>query len=288
MKSITEYIHLILEGGNAVTAQPIPAFIAPLLYEEIEKKVHDKSDVRLAPLGSLGKKKDDDFTGDIDIAIDIKDLEEVYELIQKVFPNNEIQMLKGLNVVSMSYPYDKEGKKGNAQIDFMSVKNFEWAKFRYNSPDYKKNESKYKAALRSALCSLIVSAIPVEDAKDEYFEDGTTVKKKWKYTFNTEGIFKQLLDYTGKNGKPVKNPKKLKEFEQLVTNDPQNFIRFIFGDKGELSDYTSAESLWKAIHDKDKFKWQDVVKEIEQRFFEEVVPNNNVDPNDFKCEFYNV
>lgn len=283
MKSIVEYIKeaLVNEGGNAVTAEPIPAFIAPLIYAEVEKKVHDKSDVRLAPLGSLGKKKDEDFTGDIDIAIDIPDENETYELIDSVFPDLEKTLLKGVHVVSVSYPYDKEGKKGNAQIDFMSVKNFEWAKFRYSSPDYKKNESKYKAAVRSALCSLIISAIPVEDAKDEYFEDGTTVKKKWKYTFNTEGVFKQLLDYTGKNGKPVKSPKKLKEFEQLVTNDPQNFIKFVFGDKGELSDYNSAESLWKAIHDPDKFKWQDVVPTIEQRFFDEVVPENNIDKNDF-------
>lgn len=286
MKSILEYIQeaLLNEGGNAVTSEPIPAFIAPLVYKDIEEKVLKVKKVKLAPLGSLGMKRDEDFTGDIDIAIDIPDVDEVSALVDEIFPGYEKSVAKGLNIVSISYPYDKEGKKGNAQVDFMCVKNFEWAKFRFNSPNFKKNESKYKAAVRSAFCSIIVSSIPVEGAKDEYFEDGTTVKKKWKYTFNTEGVFKQLLDYTGKNGKPVKSPKRLKEFEELVTNDPQNFIKFVFGEKGELSDYNSVEGLWKAVHDKSKFKWQEVVPTIEKRFFDEVVPQYNVDKNDFPVD----
>ena len=272
MKSLVQFIKesLINEGGNAVTANPIPAYITPLLYKEIEDAIlKENSDIKMVPLGSVGKKNDDQFNGDIDIAIKLDSKKELSELIDKVFPDLEKNPNTTPSIVSISYPYNKEGKSGNAQVDFMIVKDIDFAKFFYHSPDFKKNESKFKGATRAKMLSIIVSCIPVEDAKDEYFEDGKTVKKHWKYTFNTEGVFRQLLDYTGKKG-PLKNPKKVKEFEKLIVNDPDNCIKFIFGDNGKIEDCNSAESLWKAVHDKNKFKFQDVVKKIEDRWFDEI------------------
>ncbi len=272
MKSLVQFIKesLINEGGNAVTANPIPAYITPLLYKEIEDTIlKENPDIKMVPLGSVGKKNDDQFNGDIDIAIKLDSKKELSELIDKVFPDLEKNPNTTPSIVSISYPYNKEGKSGNAQVDFMIVKDIDFAKFFYHSPDFKKNESKFKGATRAKMLSIIVSCIPVEDAKDEYFEDGKTVKKHWKYTFNTEGVFRQLLDYTGKKG-PLKNPKKVKEFEKLIVNDPDNCIKFIFGDNGKIGDCNSAESLWKAVHDKNKFKFQDVVKKIEDRWFDEI------------------
>ena len=272
MKSLVQFIKesLINEGGNAVTANPIPAYITPLLYKEIEDAIlKENPDIKMVPLGSVGKKNDDQFNGDIDIAIKIDSKKELNELIDKVFPDLEKNPNTTSGIVSISYPYNKEGKTGNAQVDFMIAKDIDFAKFFYHSPDFKKNESKFKGATRAKMLSIIVSSIPVEDAKDEYFEDGKTVKKHWKYTFNTEGVFRQLLDYTGKKG-PLKNPKKVKEFEKLIANDPDNCVKFIFGENGKIEDCNSVESLWKAIHDKNKFKFQDVVKKIEDRLFDEI------------------
>ena len=272
MKSLVQFIKesLINEGGNAVNANPIPAYIAPLLYKEIEDAVlHENPTLKMAPLGSLGKKNDDQFNGDIDIAINLETKEELNKLIDKVFPNLEKNPNTTSTIVSISYPYNKEGKSGNAQVDFMIVKNMDFAKFFYHSPNFKNNESKFKGSVRAKMLSILVSSIPVEDAKDEYFEDGVTVKKHWKYTFNTEGVFRQLLDYTGKKG-PLKNPKKVKEFEKLISNDPENCVKFIFGDNGKIEDFNSAESIWKAVHDPNKFKFQDVVNKIEDRWFNEI------------------
>ena len=272
MKSLVQFIKesLINEGGNAVTANPIPAYITPLLYKEIEDTIlKENPDIKMVPLGSVGKKNNDQFNGDIDIAVKINTKKELIELIDKVFPDLEKNPNTTSSIVSISYPYNKEGKTGNAQVDFMIVKDIDFAKFFYHSPNFKNNESKFKGATRTKMLSIIVSCIPVEDAKDEYFEDGKTVKKRWKYTFNTEGVFRQLLDYTGKKG-PLKNPKKVKEFEKLMANDPDNCIKFIFGDNGKIEDCNSAESLWKAVHDKNKFKFQDVVKKIENRWFDEI------------------
>ena len=272
MKSLVQFIKesLLNEGGNAVTANPIPAYITPLLYKEIVDAIlKENPDIKMGPLGSVGKKNDDQFNGDIDIAIKIDNKEELNKLIDKVFPDLEKNPNTTSTIVSISYPYNKEGKSGNAQVDFMIAKNIDFAKFYYHSPDFKKNESKFKGSVRAKMLSIIVSNIPVEDAKEEYFEDGTTVKKRWKYTFNTEGVFKQLLDYTGKKG-PLKNPKKIKEFEKLISNDPENCVKFIFGENGKIEDCNSAESLWKAVHDKNKFKFQDVVQKIEDKWFNDI------------------
>lgn len=276
---ISLYQYIINEGGNAVKANPIPAYITPLVYKDIEDTIKKKyKDIEMCPLGSIGKKRDDQFNGDIDIALNVKSKDELLDIVKNCFPDYETNKNTTSKIVSISYPYNKEGQSGNAQVDFMIVSDIDFAKFVYWSPNYKNNESKYKGAVRGKLISIIVSCIPIEDVKDEYFEDGTTLKKHWKYTFNADGVFKQLVDYTGKNGKPLKNGKKLKEFEKLIANDPQNVIKFIFGDNGTIDDFNSAESLWKAIHDPKKFKFQDAVALIEKRWYDE---NDNVDEKDF-------
>lgn len=291
MKSLVEYIHTILESGHAVTAQPIPAYITPLIYKEIEDKVHAwKSTIKMAPLGSIGKKRDDDFNGDIDIAIDIENKDSLIEMIKEVFPDSELNPNTTPKIVSINYEWNKEGKSGLAQVDFMFTNNIDWAKWRFSSPDLKNGESKYKAAPKVYLIQHIVSSIPVKDAKDEYFEDGVTVRKHWRYAFNQEGVFKQLEDYTGKKG-PLKNPKKLKEFEELVSNDPVNVMRFIFGDNDiDPKVFNSVESLWKAIHS-DKWPWgKEALERTEKRFYMEYINDPKcevpVKAEDFPCTYY--
>lgn len=292
MITLTEYIkdNLISEGGHAVQANPIPAYITPIIYKEIEDKVHiyDKN-IKMAPLGSVGKKFDDQFNGDIDIAINISDKESLLNMIEEVFPNCELNKFTTPKIVSIGYPYNIEGKNGVAQVDFMFTNNINWAKWRFSSPDLKNGESKYKADPKVYLLQHIVSAIPVKDAKDEYFEDGITVKRKWRYAFNQEGVFKQLVDYTGKKG-PLKHGKKLKEFESLVSNDPENVMKFIFGDNYDPKDFISVEKLWKALHS-NKWPWgEEACKKAEERFYKEYVRNPKsevkLDPEDFPLKYY--
>ena len=291
MKTLRQYIleHLkINEGGNAIESNPIPAVIAPKIYDEIENIVHSKfKDIEMAALGSIGKKKDEDTNGDIDIAIKIDSKEELNNIVDTCFSNCEINYNTMKTITSIGYKYDIDGYKGIAQIDFMIVKNMDWAKAYYHSPNLKTGESKYKGMIRTTLLNDIISCLPVKDVKDEYFEDGVTVKRHWKHTFNTEGVFIQLVDYCGKNGKPVKTGKKLKEFEKLITNDPLNMVRFVFGDKGEISDINSAESLWKAVHDESKFTWgKDVIKNIEEKFINDPTVKDKINVEDFPCKYY--
>jgi len=293
MKHILDFIKesLIKEGGNAVKAEPIPAVIAPKVYDEIEKKVHsiDKfKNIDMAALGSIGKKADDQTNGDIDVAVRVVTKDELNEIVDTCFKDCEINYNTMKTITSFGYPYDIDGYRGIAQVDFMIVQNMDWAKAYYHSPNLKTGESKYKGAIRTAMLADIIACIPVPDVKDEYFDDGVTVKRKWKHTFNTEGIFIQLVDFCGKNGKPVKNGKKLKEFEKLVTNDPLNMVRFIFGEKGTLEDINSAESLWKAIHDNSKFKWGDnIIEKIEKKILEDPMLSDKINIKDFPTKYIN-
>lgn len=292
MKTLSQYIHesLISEGGNAVKAEPIPAVIAPKVYDEIEKKVHAVSkfkNIDMAALGSIGKKADDQTNGDIDVAVRVDTKDELNEIVDTCFKDCEINYNTMKTITSFGYPYNIDGYKGIAQVDFMIVQKMDWAKAYYHSPNLKTGESKYKGAIRTAMLADVIACIPVPDVKDEYFDDGVTVKRKWKHTFNTEGVFIQLIDYCGKKGEPVKNGKKLKEFEKLVTNDPLNMVRFIFGEKGTLEDINSAESLWKAIHDPSKYKWGDeVLYNTEKKIITDKMLIEKINKEDFKCTKY--
>ena len=85
MKSLVQFIKesLINEGGNAVTANPIPAYITPLLYKEIEDAIlKENPDIKMVPLGSVGKKNDDQFNGDIDIAVKINTKKELITILK--------------------------------------------------------------------------------------------------------------------------------------------------------------------------------------------------------------
>ena len=292
MKSLIEYIKeslIVAEGGNAVKSNPIPAKIAPKVYNQIESDIKKNYPfIEMAVLGSIGKKNDDQTNGDIDIAIKVDSKKELEDIISKCFPNDEVNKQTTATIVSIGYPYNIEGQSGIAQVDFMFVKNLEQAIFNYHSPNYRNKESKYKGAVRTYMLSDLVSSIPVKDARDEYFDDGKTLKRKWKLTYNSYGIFKQLVDYCGKNGKPVKNGKKLKEFETLITENPKEIVAFLFGKNGSFKDTNSAESIWAAVHDESKFQFgPDVVEVFEKHFYND--KNNikyNVDLNDFPCKYY--
>lgn len=297
MKTLLNYIKesLLFEGGNAIkSSNPIPAYIAPLVYKEIEDKIKNwKSGMKFAPIGSLGKKADDQFTGDIDIAISLSK-DEVIKMVEEIFPDYELNKFTSNKVVSLGYPYDINGKSGIAQIDFMFDMDIEWAKWRFSSPDLKNGESKYKATPKVYLIQHIVSCIPVKDMETEYFDSGE-VKRRWRYTFNQEGVFKYLAEYInkqkGKNyGKPKKSADKL--FYEFVTNDPQNVMKFIFGDNEvDPKIFNTVEKLWDAIHS-DLWPWGDeVLGKVEERWDKEYIHGNGmkeypVDPEDFKYSVY--
>ena len=275
MKSLYQ---VILEGGHAVEASPIPAEMSLPLYEEVKHKLvavqKDLND-HMAVLGSVGKKKVGDFNGDIDIAVEYERTK-FEAALKKALPNVDYAKSSMPNIISINYRYEYRGTDMYAQIDFMIVDDLEWAEFIYSSPNFIENESHYKAALRNHLLGIMVSEIPVSELPQ--MNDLGEIETKWKHSLNFAfGVTKQFLDYRGKNGL-VKNPKKVKEFEQVITKNKKDFINLLFKD-GKDEDFRSLETVWKALHD--KYKYRDKIKDIENRFFVEVLERNGLDKQEF-------
>lgn len=275
-------------SGHAVNCMRLKMRDAENIYKEVENKIKEKyKDIQLCAIGSLGKKAPDVETGDIDIAIVIESKEVLKNILLSALGLNinEINMYTTPKVMSIGYKYNDL----IAQIDFMLVDNLEWAKWRFQSPDLKNGESKYKADPKVFLQSFMVSAIPI-DMPIEYFEDGINIKIKYKYTLNQEGLWIQKLNYEGKKGKPVKNP--IRENYKYLGNNPQEIMNLIFPnwvDKYMNTYFHSVENLWKALHQYSTYG-QDYIYEVEKRFYEEYINNPKseckLDINDFPCKYY--
>ena len=280
MISLSQYLleSIVKEGGHAVEASPIPSHLALPMYEEIKSKlilIQKDLTNKIAVLGSVGKKKLGDFNGDIDIAVEY-DRSKFEDILKKAIPDAEYAKSSMPNIISINYPFDNQGVTQYGQVDFMIVDDLEWAEFIYSSPNFIEDESRYKAALRNHLLSIMISEIPVDEQPQ--YNDAGEIETKWKYSLNFAfGVTKQLLDYRGKNGL-LKNPKKLKEFEQIITKNKKAFIDLLF-EKGDDSDFKSLETVWKALHS--KYKYRGKIKDIEYRFFVEVLERNGLDKNEF-------
>lgn len=285
-------------SGHAVNCQRIKMRDAEECYKMIEKDIKEKyPELELCPIGSLGKKAPDAETGDIDIAVVIDSKEELKEILEKSLGTYIVEMNMNTTPKVMSigyfyeYLYDNMENPENliVQVDFMLVNNLDWAKWRFQSPDLKNGESKYKADPKVFLQSYMVSAIPL-DMPVEYFEDGETVHIKYKYTLNQEGLIIQKLDYLGKRGKPVKNP--TRELYKFVTNNPNVIMHLIFPnwiDKDMPTYFHSVEKLWESLHKYSSYG-KDYIYDVEKRFYEDYVNNPRsecqLDPNDFPCTYY--
>lgn len=286
-------------SGHAVNCQRIKMRDAEEIYNEIEHKLHTVNpDWPISAIGSLGKKKPDAETGDIDIAIvytvsrtGSTEKEMLAEKLNEILGDNitEINLNTTPKILSIGYKHNDI----IAQVDFMLVNNIAWAKWRFQSPDLKNGESKYKADPKVFLMQYMFSALPL-NMPIEYFEDGVTIKTKYKYTLNQEGLWIQKLNYEGKRGKPVKNPSR--EVYKFISDNPYKVTEYLFPLYDSDPDYDEntfhcVEKLWNTFHQQYKYESdRDYVYAVEKRFYEEYINNPRsecqLDPNDFPCKFY--
>lgn len=288
-------------SGHAVNCQRIKMRDAEDIYKEIEHKLHKVNpDWPISPIGSLFKKDLDVETGDIDIAIvytvsrtGSTEKEMLAEKLNEILGDNitEINLNTTPKILSIGYKHNDI----IAQVDFMLVNSIAWAKWRFQSPDLKNGESKYKADPKVFLMQYMFSALPL-NMPIEYFEDGVTIKTKYKYTLNQEGLWIQKLNYEGKRGKPVKNPSR--EVYKFISDNPYKVTEYLFPLYDSDPDYDentfhSVEKLWNTLHQQYKYESdRDYVYAVEKRFYEEYVNNPRseckLDPNDFPCKYYEV
>lgn len=221
-------------------------------------------------IGSAGKKLDPSETsGDLDLGIVMdlfakkhgtapeRGLEYLFLLLKTEFPHMQYKWMKGLEVVSLAFPIEGEDDNGYVQVDFLPLKDMEWAKFIYYSPDYRKGESKYKSAHRNWLFAAILSAV-IEDIT---FDDAGNKLGYTGYMMRlNDGLSKIRKSFGGKKGL-LKNPKIVKDEEKFITRSPKEFIEFLFGPGYVQEDVRTTEQVINIITGAN-FKWKDKRDEI--------------------------
>lgn len=253
MKSLKEYI---LEGGKAVNGTPMTQTEAKAIYDEVVKKFLPKlgltkEGVDYIPLGSFGKKNENELSGDIDIAVYADEiaikagisLEDVENYICEVCEKEGLNYVygKSIHVISFSWPFtDRSGNYG--QVDIMATSNIDFSKWMYYSPDFRKAESKYKGLYRNQLIMAILKNI---DHKILKTNEKNEILEYERYALRlNSGLIKTRRSFEGKKGNILKNEKALKEFDKHVTNIPEEIVKIAFGDNIPLSKTMTFEDVY--------------------------------------------
>ena len=267
MKYLINFSTFILnEGGKAVPG------VRSIRQDEVPKTIENIKqiafpllglkafDVDAILIGSAGRKANSgDLSGDLDIGVvlgvDKTTAKNIIHDKLKTLPY-EIKFMSGLGITSIKWPIEGDQSKGFVQVDFIAIESMEWAKFAFYSPDYRKNESKYKSAHRNWLFAAIMSVIKENVIKDE---NGNILQyDAYIYNWN-EGLKKVTKSFEGSKGGLIKTHKKIKE--ELLTVSPKDFLELAFG-PGYIEDSVKTfEQVWDIVNGPN-FKWREHKEEI--------------------------
>ena len=263
-------MELILEGGAAVNGRRILQSEVPTILDKVDEILSDLGLVRGEDwdmVGSAGKKKAEDTSGDIDICIKKDRMKEVLgsgDGRMDVYNDlgNHLEGLgydryvvqPGFSQVSFGMPINDA--EDIIQVDFMLVRNLEWSKFTQASPDYTKDESKYKGHVRNVLMMCIVKYCFKKTTKRVTLDDDSVVDGETEnFVIRlTDGLYKTRKNWFGKKGDSmVKTANLMHEYDELITDTPQGLIDLLFND-GSTEDFLSFETLYDAFMS-DRFKF---------------------------------
>jgi len=273
----------LFEGGAAIKSS------RPIKESEVEKTIQHMREV-LFPLigdgefdkdylliGSIGKKKSpSDTSGDIDLGIAQEflaqkfgisadqSLQFLYDKLSSELPailgyEPDMKLMKGINVLSIAWPIEGDTENGTVQLDLIPISNMDWAKFIFYSPDYRKNESKYKSAHRNWLFQAILSALKNVTKRDE---NGDIVDFDTYALRLNDGIYKNKKTFQGAT-KRLKRPDTVKGQSVFVTRDPQELLDLMFGGGVKADNVKTFEDVWNIVTSPN-FKYSDRVEEIRQ------------------------
>lgn len=259
---------LILEGGAAVDGRRILQSEVPLIIDKVDEILSGLGLVKGEDwdmVGSAGKKKEGETSGDIDISIRRDRMKEVLgsgDGRLDVF-NDLGKYLAGLGYDRQKVSFDQvsfgmpiNGDDDIVQVDFELSRSLEWSRFAKYSPDYRKDESKYKGHVRNILMMCIVKYCFKKTIKRVTLDDDTVVDGEIEaYVIRlADGLYKTRKNWFAKNGVNMKKTENLMhEYDELIADTPQGFIDLIFND-GKIEDFISFETLFDTFMS-DKFKF---------------------------------
>lgn len=222
-------------------------------------------------LGSAFKKLKNDKYGDIDIGVHTEnephkeDLERVKPLLEE--KGFETKIHYGLSELSLKVPF----KNNFVQVDLM-FGDLEWLKFSYHSPDFTKQESKYKGLYRTMLIQSAISEIN----KDVEMIDGV-VSGYEHYTMRLGGgLYKVKKSLIGKKGNIIKTPKIIDE--NFISCDPDFVSQKFFGVNSHA--LNSFENVMRIIKSPE-FYYNHFKDQILTRFEERLIRDKYEFPYDY-------
>ena len=205
--------------------KPITENEANDIVNDIASSLHNLG-IDFCILGSFNKKLPGELYNDIDVAVKYP-FENGSELVSKICKEKEDKTKLGkindkFNTVTISY---KVKEDHDAQVDFMFCDSVEYANFVFHSPDFKKQESKYKGMFASILLQSIIKNTYVSK---EYFEDGGIKTYTYYSLSQKDGLHKKTKTFIGKRGNRVKSAQLVEDI--FVSNCPYYILKLIFGD----------------------------------------------------------
>lgn len=251
-------IKILNEGGELLSSEKE---VRRIKKEEIKPTLQIISGMSGLPvkylqanlIGSAGKRPE---SGDIDIAIDIKELpkygyDTYLDLHDKMTKQTTGKFHKKFKVGVYKVPIKGDEKNGFVQVDFMYVNNPEWAKFAFYAPDSSK--SKYKGAVRTALLMGVIEAIDTGYSK--YDDNDTLVGKatnKLDLPYGVRPSFKQHINNRLRpvNGVQFQNNFPDSKVKLDIIDDPEKIAKQMFGNKVKLEQLETAESILELIDQK--------------------------------------
>jgi hypothetical protein len=276
-------------GGNAI---PI---CRPVTLDEAQSTISWFIDLlplfgirEICPLGSLGKKKEGELYGDIDLAVDINDIihfadikeEEVPEYLSKKLESLgfKTKINHGFRIVSFASHIN--GNSFNweyVQVDLMLAPNLEWAKFLYHSPDFTKNESQYKGYYRNILLMAIITETQKVITKTT--PEGGIEEIEVNILRYPKGIWRVTKNFMGKKGL-IKTGKNIGE-EYLITDQFWQVVDKTVGICYTAEDIDTFEKLWNIVISSG-FIWREKRTQIIKRFKECLVEQGLPEPKEVK------
>lgn len=248
-------------GGNAIkNSVPVQARNARKIALSISESLQNYFNVPTAILGSVMKKPDYMYCGDIDIAIQLPWTEDNVEQVKQYglehLPVNEVVVSQGLKLVS--YGYMDNNTNLVHQVDIMFTENIKYSEFMYYSPDYTKNESRFKGLYRTNLLIICAGNIPLDKNiyPNTYY---TNEDFDGKYTGELKEFYRYTLTYD--NGLELRKKSTLGKTrmckkaytisKEKITDNIMQILTMIFGDNIDYNMSTSYENIIKTLYSPD-------------------------------------
>ena len=216
---------MLLEGGAALKkTSPITQTeareVLPLIIKQVSTAL-GLTKLNVRQLGSAGKKpKDDDTSGDIDLAVKAEAADVEKALSKLAFDGKTYRIMKGINVYSFAYDL---GEK-TIQVDLMPVANVRYAEWASQANELDLKDG-LKGSHRNELFFAVAKHIDPQVIKRD--ADGSPLILRRYFYDLQKGLMlgTQTREGKKKSGKNFKTVEK-----KILTDDPVKVTQFLFGD----------------------------------------------------------